>query len=81
MMLHPGKWPFTFVLPMKKSDSNWRSGEGHAFMYSPMDASVKPVLYMASAFDYIHGDTKLSDVPTKEFDSFEAILDDGWTVD
>lgn len=81
MMKNPGKWSQYPILPIKRVD---KSGEIPEFgLLLPIK---NPVVYLANMWDL--GDLGVKDtgdimkkVKSTVYDSFEAILDDGWVVD
>lgn len=78
-MQSPGQWPQWPYLPIKRrvGDSNWP--ELGLLVETGIDTPpvVMPKVYLTNLFCQ----EKLTDVPTREYPSFEALLDDGWVVD
>jgi len=72
MMRTPDNWPIWPRLPLK------RPGHGeHGYLVNThlYDNTVEPKVYMGLIFED-HGSLKF-----KEYESLQAIVDDGWTVD
>ena len=72
----PEEWPCWPVLPLKKTGASWGNPKGLGFMVGGLGATVF-VGFMFIGPDWSPGLHK--DKIT--YDSFEAIIADGWRVD
>jgi hypothetical protein len=72
-----GEWPLWPLLPMKR----WVEGEG--YQEGLIAANNKPVVFRANIFALQKGmlSEALAPFDKIEYDSFEALVDDGWRVD
>jgi hypothetical protein len=78
-MKNPELWPIWPRLPLKKRRGNL--GFELAIMIEGTVSgrgigTVKPIVYFATMYEVLDSDT-----PRKQYDSFEAIVEDGWVVD
>ena len=83
MMSHPDRWPHTVVLPLKRrvEGKTWpQVGYLRQLSMRHPAPAPQPVVYLREIWRPAPADDK--DVPlTAEYDSIEAIVDDGWVVD
>ena len=79
MMKSPDDWPVWPYLPLK------RKVEGRppliSFLYYDDEDGPYPILYGCSIYAVQDNDPPLHLCPRTGYDSFEAILDEGWEVD
>jgi hypothetical protein len=77
-MQNPDKWPHGFVLPLKRWTAPSQMDTGFLFQGSIKSPAPppEPVIYIGNMFA-----GKFEGLPTKEYPSLEAILDDGWVID
>jgi hypothetical protein len=66
------KWPRWPMLPLKKRDDSKICG----FLLG----TGYPVVYLKNIYGLKQGDT-IENLPKQEYDSLQAILDDGWVID
>ena len=71
MMTNPCSWSH-MVLPLKK-----RGGSGEVGVL----LGNKPTVYLVNIWELAGFLSKLEKGPKKEYDSYEEIVKDGWTVD
>jgi len=76
MMKDSGTWPGWPFLPLKKSVKGFPEC---GFLVD----DGGPVTYLGNVFELKSGPMKdvVAGIPTKEYGSFEAIVEDGWVVD
>ncbi len=74
MMAQPDRWPAWPRLPLKRRDRKPNLG------YLLETSEVLAVVYLRNVFDDRAVDPG-SEVPTMEYGSLEAMVDDGWVVD
>jgi hypothetical protein len=77
MISEPNEWPNVIILPLVNREE--RNLPRCAFLVR----GDGPNLYKKNMFELVGGPLlpQLADVPTTEFESFEAILEAGWEVD
>lgn len=74
-MKNDSKWPNWPVLPVKSKNSRWGSDN----YLGVMVAEAGPVVYLMDMYDFkdaIKAGTPRSDIPKKEFASFEAVAEE-----
>jgi hypothetical protein len=69
-------WPF---LPIKRKDNRLENKNLGFLYHDAVHSDGKVRVYHAYMFDM--PGVKLSDIPTTEYDSVDAMLADGWVVD
>jgi hypothetical protein len=76
-------WPVWPYLPVKRKDNSLKDKNlGILYATEELVKKGKPTVYHLYLFD-LPRDKKLSDpsIPKTEYESVEAMLDDGWMVD
>jgi hypothetical protein len=76
MMQHPEQWPRWPKLPVVRR-SEFKKNTGVLLELGFHD-DVKPTVYLINLFDPI---LKLSDIEQIKYESFDALIADGWHVD
>lgn len=79
----PGEWPVWPYLPVKRKNNSLKDKNlGILYATEELVKKGKPTVYHLYLFD-LPRDKKLSDpsIPKTEYESVEAMLDDGWMVD
>jgi hypothetical protein len=71
-------WPLWPFLPVKTLGDNRRIG----FLFDGKEVQNRVFLMnLLSVKEYLDKGGKWEDIPSKQYDSLEALLDDGWVVD
>lgn len=83
MMKEAFSWPLWPLLPVKKRkpDGSWPT---LGTMYSPHPGdAVKPIIFKETVDEIVMQSKSRSFIPTvlQEYESIEAIVEDGWIVD
>lgn len=75
MMQTPGEWPQWPLLPVKRTTPKYSHQAG---VMVETEAGVLPVVYHHNLWS---GPNGLAEAERFEYDSFQAVSDDGWKVD
>lgn len=77
VMQTPEEWPHRVVLPLKRYSKTPGAFPDSGFITNKTGCRV----FLENIFSISLGETPLELVKSKQYDSFEAILADGWMVD
>ena len=80
MMEHVELWPRWPVLPVKRYGPTWQQGDLPEMGVLAACEEHRHTVFLDVMLFGMDGDA-LKDAKRKEYDSFQAIVDDGWVVD
>lgn len=79
MMRNPSQWPNWPLLPVKQTKYDVAKGPRPVGVMLAEDGL--PLVYHANLFDIAGGKVNIGECPITKYETYEAMIEDGWVVD